>query len=220
MTGDIVSGDNFRSGNAWRAVLPGAASVFATAGRAVRALPVLLVAIALLAPGIASAQAAARTVEVKMMMSPDGSQVYFDPVGIHIAAGDTVRWIQISNYHSVTAYDPSNDNHEKRIPDGARPWDSGVLIAEYPAKGSSFSHTFTVEGVYDYYCIPHEAAGMVGRIVVGKAGDGPGTRAFGYAPQMKWKPVPAAAQAQFPAVAEILARGSVHSPHAAAARPQ
>ena len=27
--------------------------------------------------------------------------------------------------------------------------------------------TFTVEGVYDYYCVPHEHAGMVGRIVVG-----------------------------------------------------
>ena len=29
--------------------------------------------------------------------------------------------------------------------------------------------TFTDEGVYDYYCVPHEHAGMVGRIVVGDA---------------------------------------------------
>lgn len=169
----------------------------------------------LLATGGTIARAAGHTVEVKMTMSADGGEVYFDPVGIHIAPGDTVRWIQVSNYHSVTAYAPSNDNHEKRIPDGAKPWDSGVLVAQYPVKGSTFSHTFTVEGVYDYFCIPHEAAGMVGRIVVGKAGDGPGTRAFGYAPQMKWKPVPAAAQARFPPVAEILARGRVRAPQAA-----
>ena len=26
---------------------------------------------------------------------------------------------------------------------------------------------FTVTGVYDYFCIPHEEAGMVGRIIVG-----------------------------------------------------
>ena len=27
--------------------------------------------------------------------------------------------------------------------------------------------TLTEEGVYDFYCVPHEHAGMVGRIVVG-----------------------------------------------------
>ena len=43
------------------------------------------------------------------------------------------------------------------------------------AQGESFEHTFTAEGVYHYYCIPHEGAGMVGAIVVGSALEGPGT---------------------------------------------
>ena len=38
--------------------------------------------------------------------------------------------------------------------------------------GESFAVELTEPGVYDYYCIPHEHAGMVGRIVVG----GPGAR--------------------------------------------
>ena len=32
----------------------------------------------------------------------------------------------------------------------------------------SYSITLTLPGVYDFYCIPHEHAGMVGRIVVGR----------------------------------------------------
>lgn len=162
--------------------------------------------------------AAAHTFEVRVVMSKDGSQVYFDPVGLRIQPGDTVRWIQINGYHTVTAYYPANGNRELRIPDGAQPWDSGVLLAEYPAKGSTFVHTFTVPGVYDYFCQPHEAAGMVGRIVVGAPGDGPGTRGFAYAPDKHWKPVPVAAQKSFPSVRLIMEQGAVRASEAAAKR--
>lgn len=151
----------------------------------------------------------AKTVEIRMTQSADGNSVYFDPIGIQIEAGDTVRWIQISNYHSVTAYHPKNDNHELRIPEQAEPWDSGVLVGTYPGPNSSFEHKFTVEGVYDYFCRPHEQAGMVGRIIVGKPLDGPGIKPFGYAPEKKWKVVPKAAQMHFPSVEEIMAKGVV-----------
>jgi plastocyanin len=153
-----------------------------------------------------------RVIEIRMTMSKDGTQPYFDPVGIHIQPGDTVRWVQLSNYHSVTAYHPDNGNHELRIPEQAKPWNSNVLLAEYPAKGSTYEHRFTVEGVYDYFCQPHEAAGMIGRIVVGAPGSGPGSRPFGYAPRRGWKPVPAAAQTQFPPIEEIVRKGSVRVP--------
>jgi plastocyanin len=150
-----------------------------------------------------------RVIEVTMTMSKDGTRPYFDPIGIHVQPGDTVRWVQVSNYHSVSAYHPQNGNHELRIPEQAKPWNSNVLLAESPAKGSIYEHRFTAEGVYDYYCQPHEAAGMVGRIVVGTPGDGPGTRPFGYAPGAGWDPVPPAAQVQFPAVDEIMRDGNV-----------
>ncbi len=148
-------------------------------------------------------------VEIRMVQSKDGSKVYFDPVGIHIEPGQKVRWIQISGYHSVTAYHPKNDNHELRIPEGAEPWDSGVLQTQTPQKGSSFEYTFVQEGVYDYYCRPHEAAGMVGRIVVGRPLEGPGTRPFGYASDKGWKRVPLAAQKNFPPIDRILEKGVV-----------
>jgi plastocyanin len=120
--------------------------------------------------------ATAATVEIKLMQTPAG-KTYFDPAGVHIAPGDTVRWVQIGGFHSVTAYHPSNDNHELRIPVSAKPWDSDILLANYPKRGATFEHVFTVPGVYDYFCKPHEMAGMVGRIVVGDAGDGPADKA-------------------------------------------
>src|SRR2546422_629038 len=72
-----------------------------------------------------------------------------------------------------------------------------------------------VEGVYDYFCLPHEAAGMVGRIVVGRPG-GPGALPFDYftsrAATQAWVPVPEAARAAFPSVAAIVADGAVRRP--------
>lgn len=153
--------------------------------------------------------AAADTVEVKLVQTPAG-HAYFDPAGVHVAPGDTVRWVQISGFHSITSYHPRNDNHELRIPESAEPWDSDILLADYPKRGATFEHVFTVPGVYDYFCRPHEMAGMVGRIVVGEPGDGPGTKAFGYAPSEKWKPVPEAARKVFPPIAEIVQKGIVH----------
>ena len=149
-------------------------------------------------------------VTIRMIQSADGSQVYFDPVGVHIAPGQKVRWVQESGYHSTTAYHPSNDNHELRIPEDAEPWDSGILQTHAPDKGSTFEYTFLKEGVYDYFCRPHEAARMVGRIVVGRPLEGPGTRPFNYAPEKSWKPVPSAAQKSFPSVSRILEKGVIH----------
>ena len=98
----------------------------------------------------------------------------------------------------------------------AKPWDSGVLLAEDPTRAATFEHVFTVQGVYDYFCKPHERAGMVGRIVVGDPGDGPGTKPVGYAPGERWKPVPEVARNAFPSINEILKRGTVRGVGAAA----
>lgn len=90
---------------------------------------------------------------------------------VRIEAGDTITWELQSGGHTATAYHPDIHNvFPQRIPDGAVPFDSVQLFN----KGDTFEHIFTVEGVYNYYCRPHEGQGMVGIIVVGKAMDGPG----------------------------------------------
>ncbi|WP_404379530.1 plastocyanin/azurin family copper-binding protein [Caenispirillum salinarum] len=91
------------------------------------------------------------------------NRLNYTPETVAVSAGDTVRWNNTSDLvHTVTA-DPAkaSDPAHVRLPDGAEPFDSGSVQA-----GGSYSHTFTVPGEYTYFCIPHEAAGMIGSIVV------------------------------------------------------
>ena len=161
-----------------------------------------------LLPGSIRAAAPNRVIEIHMKSDPMGSVVGFDPVGVLIQPGQTVRWICDANVHTTTAYSPKNENHSLRIPEDAQPRNSGFLLP-----GHKFEIKLTFVGVYDYFCIPHEQAGMIGRLIVGKA-IGPGTLPFDYFKALgkHWFPVPPAAQKAFPPVAEILQRKVVPSP--------
>lgn len=85
-----------------------------------------------------------------------------------------------------------------------RPRRAGFLLP----KGAHFDVMLTVEGIYDYYCMPHEEAGMVGRIMVGEpAGPAlPFDYFKGKSAASNWKPVPLAAQKAFPSVQMIMKR--------------
>jgi plastocyanin len=159
--------------------------------------------LALAGLAVARPGGAAAPVEIHMLSDPLGTKVGFDPIGIHIEPGQTVRWIVQSNVHTTTAYHPRNDHHSLRIPERAEPWDSHYLVNP----GSHFEVTLSVPGVYDYFCLPHEAAGMVGRIVVGQP-QGPGALPFDYfmgrPGTREWLPVPLAAQHAFPSVSAIM----------------
>lgn len=145
---------------------------------------------------------------IEMRSDALGSRVWFEPIGLHVQPGTTVRWMVRENVHTTTAYHPRNDRHSLRIPEGAMPWDSGYLV--HP--GDVFEVTLTVPGVYDYYCTPHEAAGMAGRIVVGKP-LGPGAEPFDYwvgKPGTEgWRSVPDAAREALPSVSDILRKRRV-----------
>ena len=138
--------------------------------------------------------------EIVMGGRSDGSRVWFNPAGVLIKPGQTVRWINrdAGNAHTATAYHPANFDKPRRIPQSARPWDTDYLLP-----GGDFSVTFTVPGVYDYFCVPHEHAGMVGRIIVG-------------APQPEQhggntadEGIPVAALQAFPSVEDIMKKGAV-----------
>ncbi|MFC6768562.1 cupredoxin domain-containing protein [Natrinema soli] len=96
----------------------------------------------------------------------------FLPEVYEIAAGDTVVWKNTSEaYHTVTAY-------EALIPDAADYFASGGYESQTAAyegwddhggqlgTRETFEHTFEVPGTYEYFCIPHEGAEMIGEIVV------------------------------------------------------
>lgn len=139
-------------------------------------------------------------VEIVMAGRRDGSKVWFNPFGVLVRPGQTVRWINRDkgNSHTATAYAPENDDHPRRIPDGASAFDSDYLLTD-----ESFEVSLTVPGIYDYYCIPHELSGMVGRIVVAD----PGAADFADYSDGDLDPMILNA---FPPVAGIMDKGALH----------
>lgn len=146
---------------------------------------------------------AGNAVEIVMKGKPGGSHVWFDPVGILVKPGATIRWTNLDagNVHTVTAYHPNVAGRPRRIPEKAAPWNSDYLMPQ-----QSFSMTFAIIGVYDYYCIPHEHAGMVGRIIVGEASV---AQPYADAPEAGLEPLPDIALNAFPSISDIMAKGIV-----------
>ena len=156
-----------------------------------------MAAVLSLSPGLATGSS---VVEITMQGRRDGSKVWFDPYGVLIQPGQTVRWTNKDkgNAHTATAYALDNYDHPRRIPEGAKPFDSDYLLPN-----ESFEVTLDVPGLYDYFCIPHELSGMVGRIVVAA------TDQSGFA-EYPDGGLDAEIIAGFPPATDILARGSVH----------
>lgn len=100
--------------------------------------------------------------EVKLQ-TEDG-QHHFAPHAVWVEPGGTVTWTNESGHHDAVAYHPDNGDRPRRMPENAEPWSIELLSEE----GASTSHTFETEGVYDYFCTPHESVGMVGTVIVGE----------------------------------------------------
>lgn len=102
----------------------------------------------------------ATTHEVQM-----NDELTFVPDKLTIRAGDTVTWRTTgAAAHTATAdTTKAADPAHVKLPAGAQAWDSGAI-----SDGQSWSYTFDTPGEYAYFCIPHEAAGMIGYLTVGE----------------------------------------------------
>lgn len=155
-----------------------------------------------LATLVAPVNASATPLEViEMRGTARGENIWFTPQGLTVAPGTLLCFVNRDpgNSHTATAYHPGNFDRARRIPVAATPWNSDFLLPD-----DKFEITLSVPGVYDYYCIPHEMAGMVGRIVVGQPGDpgweGPAADTGDLMPEVL---------ADLPSVEDILAQGRI-----------
>ena len=150
-----------------------------------------------------TAEAQGSTQEVvEVEMRTDGTEYIFDPIGLHVKPGDTVRWVNVSGTHSATAYAEGNGGaSERRIPEGAELWNSEI----FTQAGATFEYTFEEEGTYDYFCIPHKTLGMVGRIVCGEPG--------GPAEESENPEVGSIQSGEFPSSEAIVENGMISYPY-------
>lgn len=116
--------------------------------------PALLAAIAV-APFVG---AAPQATQVRMTQSQT-----FEPKTITVKTGDTVVWKNVSDMtHSVTDVSSlAPSAADAAAPPNAKEFNYGLI-----APGKQYSHTFTVPGTYKYFCMPHEAVGMLGTVIV------------------------------------------------------
>lgn len=121
-------------------------------------LAILLVSACSSSGGGQSGSAAAASTTVAMN---DANQ--YVPATLTVQRGGTVVWSNTGSVPHTVTDDPSKASNpsDAVLPAGAQPWDSGTITG-----GQSYSRTFDVAGQYTYFCIPHEALGMVARITV------------------------------------------------------
>ncbi|UPV73511.1 plastocyanin/azurin family copper-binding protein [Halorussus limi] len=96
----------------------------------------------------------------EVIVGPGGSLV-FEPAEVTIAPGTTVKWVWESDNHNVV---PSSQ------PEGANWQGTDGAPSKTYNTGHEYSHTFETTGTYEYYCQPHETAGMVGTVTVQEGG--------------------------------------------------
>lgn len=117
--------------------------------------------------GAAATSGTAAAQEQEIMAGTSSEPLAFVPDSVTVTPGTTVTWVWGTDGHNIVV-----DSQ----PDGAE-WEGHEDIED---TGFEYSHTFEVEGTYEYFCRPHLANGMEGTIEVSEdAGGGDGGGAVG-----------------------------------------
>ena len=91
-------------------------------------------------------------VTVRMLNKLEKRSMVFDKEIVRINSGDTVFWQSTDPGHNVEFISKNG------VPEGVEKFKSKV--------GKDAEYTFTVPGIYAYWCVPHKTMGMIGFVIV------------------------------------------------------
>jgi len=91
---------------------------------------------------------------VEMLNKLDKRTMVFSQEIVRINPGDTVFWKATDPGHNVKFISKNG------VPDGVEKFKSKV--------GKDTEFTFTIPGIYAYWCVPHKTLGMIGFVIVGE----------------------------------------------------
>ena len=89
---------------------------------------------------------------VEMLNKLDKRNMVFSQDIVRINVGDTVFWKSIDKGHNVEFISKNG------VPEGVEKFKSKV--------GKDTEFTFTIPGIYAYWCTPHKTMGMIGFVIV------------------------------------------------------
>ena len=90
---------------------------------------------------------------VEMLNKLDKRTMVFSQEIVRINPGDTVFWKATDRGHNVEFISKNG------VPAGVEKFKSKV--------GKDTEFTFTIPGIYAYWCVPHKTLGMIGFVIVG-----------------------------------------------------
>ena len=96
--------------------------------------------------------ALAADVTVEMLNKLDGEYMVYSKKIVQVDSGNTVFWKSIDKGHNVEFI-------KGGVPEGVEKFKSKL--------SQDTKYTFTVPGIYAYWCTPHKGMGMIGFVVVG-----------------------------------------------------
>jgi len=91
---------------------------------------------------------------VEMLNKLGKRTMVFSQEIVRVNPGDTVFWKSTDPGHNVQFISKNG------VPDGVEKFKSKV--------GKDTEFTFTIPGIYAYWCVPHKTLGMIGFIIVGE----------------------------------------------------
>ena len=90
-------------------------------------------------------------VTVEMLNKLDGEYMVYSKKIVQVDAGNTVFWKSVDKGHNVEFI-------KGGVPEGVEKFKSKL--------SQDTKYTFTVPGIYAYWCTPHKGMGMIGFVVV------------------------------------------------------
>ena len=96
--------------------------------------------------------AMAADVTIEMLNKQGKESMVYSQKIVNVKVGDTVFWKATTKGHNVQFM-------KGGVPDGVEKFKSKM--------NKDTEYTFTVPGIYAYWCTPHKSMGMIGFVVVG-----------------------------------------------------
>ena len=98
--------------------------------------------------------AVAEDTTVEMLDKLGKRNMVFSQEIVRINPGDTVFWKATDKGHNVQFISKNG------VPEGVEKFKSKI--------GKDTEYTFTIPGIYAYWCVPHKTMGMIGFVIVGE----------------------------------------------------
>jgi plastocyanin len=107
---------------------------------------------------------------VRIQMKQIGARYVFEPANVTIKVGDVVEFVAVSGFPHNVQFEPTKipagaaDVLNRAMPNRMSPLAGPMLTTANQTYRVSFAGAPV--GAYDYFCLPHKALGMTGRITV------------------------------------------------------